>query len=185
MNLLNLELAYNQDMLSEKTFFELQKIVDNYFSKLQILMKSNNIPFEIGNILVIGQATNLLKTKDLWDELVYDSMTTFLESFLKGKITNLGFSYGLSYYSSIIHFYSKKTGYYKKFLNHFDKTILVYLEKNLDMLLENEEYILKTQDYDMISGISGVVQYLFQLPREMTKNLLKKVVLYLSNLTNI
>lgn len=157
-------------------------IIDDYFEKLQSSFISTEMLIEPGNVLVMGEATGILCSKDIWDELVYNYMKRFRNDFFLGVHTNLGFSYGLPYISSILHFYSRKTGYYKKFLNSLDKTILYYLDKKIDEITQNPE--IKTADFDMIFGMAGVSQYLFELPEEKTYSLLNKIGKYLSSLAN-
>lgn len=182
MSIINPISIKNEYNLPAQLYTDVVSTVNNYFDKLCQLCNTDDLPFEPGIILIIGQATDFFTQQDSWDEIVYKFMRVFRQEFLEGKHTNLSFSYGLPYISSIIHFYSSKTGYYKKLLSSLDKTILSYLNQKMDSITLSSK--IKTADFDLIFGMSGVAQYLFALPEENTHSLLTKIAQYLCSLTH-
>ena len=164
--------------LNERTI----EIVDDYFTKLmKILMTGKNM-LEIETVLIIGQAIGCFKDRRDWDELVYIYLKKLNNEHIFKHNIDLSYSNGLTFISSILHFYSKQTGFYRNFLNGFDEYILHCIEKRIEILL-NSDGKIHTRDFDAISGMAGIVQYLFLLDNQDTISLLNMIADYLTSIT--
>ena len=161
---------------------QVEDVLGRYFEKMYNLLSNGENLDEIANVLTIGQAYTRLPTSFDWDEIVYKCMETFRSNMYSGKIRNFSYSSGHTFYSHIVHFYSENTGYYKKFLRQYDESIYVHLGEYIEALLKKGKPV-HSQDFDVISGAAGIVEFLLEYPNDFSITLAHKLSRYLVDLT--
>lgn len=169
--------------LPPELMVRVQEVVDCYFTKMYSHLSHKENLDEIANILVIGQAREILTNVEVWDDIIYACMERLRSNTYCGKFANFSLSCGHAYVSSVIHFYSENTGYYRKFLEKYDSTVYAYLTGVVENLLQRRKP-LQTQDYDMISGMAGVVQNLIEWPNDISLAIAHRISEYLTSLTD-
>ena len=149
------------DIQKEKIIF----ILERYCQKIKRLDFSEMNYDELVSILfVIGEIYPLLDDADEWEEYHYQIMEKLKTMIENGRTLRLSLYGGLCNTGMAVYNLGQNTGYYKRFYEKLNQLILKLTEQFLKELLEKEE--VATHDFDVISGISGILYYLVSVNLE-------------------
>lgn len=163
--------------------FNIEPILEKYIKSLANIELS--IQNSTASIVVISEIYDFYEDKKKLQELIH-SRILFLKNIIENNhnINGIGLFGGLTDIAFAISIVEKKTKNYSNFLNklnmYLDSTILKYID-----YLESNYNKLSFENYDTISGISGVVNYYLSM-RNDNKSLfiIERCKRYLIGLTN-
>lgn len=164
MNIVNLN--FNHFNLDKVIVENINIILSRYFNDLEEFINQDVIDgWSCGEyLLAIGECIDILDDKEKWLEISYKIMVKirgFLEQNL--EFLSLGFFSGLCHLGFSVLVFYKNTGHYKKFLSGLNNLIFDKVPGYCDSVIKNKEN-LKAQQFDLISGLSGIGYYLLECP---------------------
>jgi hypothetical protein len=162
----------------------LEKITDKYID--QIVNDSNKtaeLRETSSTLLVLSEGYRLLSNKTDIDELIYQNMLKIKECITENKLYYTPSLFGgLTEVALSTYAVYKSTGYYKNFLDKINQLLLEWTESFIEYIDIKDN--LRTDYFDAIYGISGILKYLLLFAEEEKfVDLLKKslsILVYLS-----
>lgn len=160
------------------------RILNKYLCRITSQADSVNRSFyEAVTInMVLAESYDFIVQKAETDELLYGNMKIVREgledNILHGNLSLFG---GLAEVALSVFAVHKRTNYYGKFLNQINILLVDQLADYMKLQYKKKDTFLES-DYDVISGLSGIVNYLLLLEgyEEITQEILEFIVLICS-----
>lgn len=165
---------------------KIKNIVDHYITRLELdvdeLERMNPVS-KACHLLVLSEMYQFLAgSEEKWDHIIYLYMDSIRNDIYKNKLGNrLSLFGGLADVAFAVYSISSLTGNFGKFLDSLNKLIADVLLKQIHILKQTP---LDTGHYDIILGVSGVLNYLLctYTKEEKIDMVLKEAIMYLSDL---
>lgn len=120
-------------------------------------LKDINVFTKAHSLLVLAEAYPLLQNRAKWEEVIYVYMESIRDDIKLNKVYRFSLFTGLADIAFSVYAINKTTGYYDKFMNSLNN----YLAEGLKNMLTNfPKDNLDTMHYDIISGVSGIANYM-------------------------
>lgn len=136
--------------------------------------------YYIDVLLLSSSAIKFGANKNLWEKIGYD-ICKYIKQQLEtyGILNNIGMFSGFGYCCYAVNEYSKTTGNLQNFSNTLNTQLCNLLEEKTNI---KETKNLKVNDYDCISGVSGVVYYYLNTLDKINESVIKgiKYLLFLA-----
>ncbi|MEG0857182.1 MAG: lanthionine synthetase C family protein [Terrisporobacter sp.] len=170
--------------LDKVTLDKINLIINEYIRKFtleDIVEKTNEV---LGTITVISELYDYLDEKDECDKYIYILMDKLRKQMTSGiYIHEISLYGGLAEVGLAVYILNKQTGNYGKFLDTINELIIDILPGTLNYLNYNINN-LRMFDYDVVTGISGIIGYLLNFSnRPKILELIKESLDYLIKLT--
>ncbi len=151
----------NIDNATQKKIID---IANHYFNNIINVVEYRNEDYNVNarqasDILISISEMYEYMEQQKWDEIVYKYMCIIKED-LDAKITYMPLSLfvGLCHCGFAVKLIVDKTGNYNQFLNSINKIINSNLIKLMPIIKQNRN--VQAAQYDLISGVAGIVSYL-------------------------
>ena len=158
-------------------------IINECLNKLIEVKQMPGFTTQLGVMLELAEVRDLINDVELCDEYIFSIMNNIRNELYEGVFSErLGLCEGMANVGIVLRYYSDKTDYYKKFLFDFDKLFVRYVKNKVQNLYSNSED-LRPLDFDVIYGLSGILQYLLEIDDGENEELIESSVKWLCNLT--
>lgn len=158
-------------------------IINECLNKLFEVKQMPSFTTQLGVMLELTEVRDLMNDVELCDEYIFSIMNNIRNELYVGVFSDrLGLCEGMANVGIVLRYYSDKTDYYKKFLGDFDKLFVRYVKNKMQSLYSSSKD-LRPLDFDVIYGMSGILQYLLEIDDGENEELIENSIKWLCNLT--
>lgn len=177
------EILFKEDYLDlgEQRKKKIEYIVSDYLRKIE---SADQCSINFSDVLfVIAEAFTFLCDQEKWLNKSYELIQKISDDIVRGKYEyQTGLIVGLCEIGFITNLLRNKSNHYEKFLHSLNKYIIQRVEAKVKRC-EMQMTSLKTQDYDVIYGLSGSGIYLLECEASKERNdVLCHILVYFSKL---
>lgn len=173
--------------ISDKAMDEIYELLEYFFKYIEEQYDSEilNPIYNVDLLLVVSEAYSLLENKEKWGKVAYDMCKSIKQSLERDGISEYSprMLWGLGYMCFAVNIFNKNTDNLEKFSEDLNKLLLENSDNYIDYLIEsNSETFMG--EYDVVSGLSGVLYYLLDFKWSVDEEKqLEKILDYLIGLT--
>lgn len=153
-------IKYTENQLVESSVVrKIEKILNEFYIKIETMNFVRSIEELVSLIYFFAETYEYIIDKEKWNKIIKEYLKVVRSLMVQNDKYKLSLFGGITEVGLGVSLLNKTTGHYSKFLKNINEVILLNIPDTIKIVNKNINNI-RLQDYDVVTGISGVTQYL-------------------------